>query len=561
MRKNIIAGVVFTFFSMSLTAQISVTTTNTPADLVNNILLGNGVLASNISFIGEPSQKGYFNAMTGCNIGFTEGILLSSGNVSDCVPPNQPDNGTFNNPGDPDLLTVAQSVTSNPSSGMISETFDAAILEFDFVPDGNEVSFSFVFASEEYLSYVNEIFNDAFGFFISGPGISGPYAAPVGFPNGAANLALIPGTTDPITISTIYPFIDAANPGLNASYYIGTPQGHSFNGFTIPIDITFSVLCGETYHFKFAVADCEDDFLDTGVFLKAGSFNSEPLQLSTSSETNDQNIVEGCSKSTLYFTRNICQKDFGLNININYGGTASAGDLINLPSSVTIPINDTIAQFNYEAVIDNLTEGNESFEVYLNWEDKYGNPYFDTLYFTLVDGQPKAEFSLLDSLACNPAILSFSNESLYSSTFEWIVDSQGSTTVIGNANYSNIINNESTVTLIAKNGYDICNDTISETFILPTCVGAGNVFTPNNDNANEEYFLNVVNAKSIYLVILDRWGNIMFEKKGDMVDQPTWNGTTLSGNQVNDGVYFYRYEVIGSKDELLTGHGFVQVIH
>jgi gliding motility-associated-like protein len=340
-------------------SQIIIDNTPTPVDLVTNTLIGPGLVTSNITFTGNAQQRAFFDG-TGSNIGLADGVFLSSGNVGDVVPPNQPTTGTFGAPGDPDLLTVAQSVTSNPQAGLINVTQDAAILEFDFVPNGDLVVFNFVFASEEYTTYINTQFNDAFGFFISGPGYAGPFASPAAFPNGAENLALIPGTTDPITISTIHP-------GLNAQYYIGTPVGHSFNGFTIPIEIRFDVICDSTYHFKFAVADCVDDFLDTGVFLEGGSFQAIPVDLSL--ETNvgngqfgDSVIFEGCGTSADFvFTRPSCQSGDSLYVEVDISGTATNGvDYALIPDSVLFLPGSTEVIILFDAFQDGIFEGYES---------------------------------------------------------------------------------------------------------------------------------------------------------------------------------------------------------
>jgi len=55
------------------------------------------------------------------------------------------------------------------------QTFDASILEFDFIPQSDTLKFNYIFGSEEYPEYVNSGYNDVFGFFISGPGIAGPF--------------------------------------------------------------------------------------------------------------------------------------------------------------------------------------------------------------------------------------------------------------------------------------------------------------------------------------------------------------------------------------------------
>ena len=274
----------------------------TPTQLVQNTLIGPGLVTSNITFSGNLQQIGFFDE-NGSNLGLDSGVVMSSGYVANITPPNNPST-TIGGPGDADLLATAQSVTSNPSSGSITSTNDAAVLEFDFVPTGDVVVFNFVFGSEEYLTYVNTSFNDVFGFYITGPNPNGPDY------NGD-NLAIVPNTNEPITISTIHP-------GLNGQYYIDNPSnsGISYNGYTIPIEIRFDVICDSTYHFKFAVADCQDGILDTGVFLDGGSFQAIPVDLTLETnigEYGDSVIVEGCGvEADFIFSIPSCQSSDSL---------------------------------------------------------------------------------------------------------------------------------------------------------------------------------------------------------------------------------------------------------
>lgn len=553
--KTFLSFSALTLCSVYSGAQITVDSSPTAIDLVTNTLIGPGVNVSNITFTGQATQKGRFTAGTS-NIGLTGGIMFSSGDVNDCVPPNNPSTG-FGGAGDADVLATAQSVTTNPESNNISTSADAAVLEFDFVPDGSVVSFSFVFASAEYTTWVNSVYNDAFGFYISGPN-------PSGGSYNMDNLAVVPGTNEPITISTIYPFIDATNPGLNEQYYIGTPTGHSFPGFTIPIEISFPVVCGEVYHFKFAVADCgefDDDILDTGVFLEEGSFQSNPIALSTESQTSDNSIIEGCADLKINFERDPCQAINEFSAYLTYGGTIDLNqDFVSLPDSVYLAVGQTLNQLTLIAQEDNVTEGNETIIIYAAWEDAYGNPYFDTLQFVIKDGKPRATFSTSQELGCDPQNIQFTNESAYSLSFNWIVDNNAPVTTVGNQPFTGFISHQSTLTLVAKNEYPICNDTIQETFIFPTCIAPPNVFTPNNDGANDFYFIQIKNYISIEVSILDRWGNVIFSGSGDSTSTPSWNGQTKNGNPANEGVYFYKYNAINSFEEEVEGHGFLELI-
>ena len=333
--------------------QIVVNNSSTVQQLVQDVLIGNGVSATNVTFDGLISQIGDFDG-SASNIGLPYGIVMSSGDVAEIVPTGFPSTNT-SGAGDNDLLLTAQSVTSNPASQSINSTNDAAILEFDFIPLGDSVRFNFVFASEEYLTYVNTQFNDVFGFYISGPGFAGPYSSPPGFPNGSENLAVVPGTSEPITISTIHP-------GMNAAYYIDNSIGttHSFNGFTVPITIEFQVVCGETYHFKFAVADCQDGILDTGVFFEGGSFTSDVVEVSFTTVSGDTSIIEGCTNADIVFSRPSNNTTDSLTVSFDATGTAIEGaDFGTLGNSVTfLPGEDSVILSLWPNV-DGITEGVE----------------------------------------------------------------------------------------------------------------------------------------------------------------------------------------------------------
>jgi gliding motility-associated-like protein len=248
-------------------SQLVTNSTNTVAYYVQNTLLGSGVTVSNITINGGPAnvsnpQIGEFNAVnTTPFLGIDSGLVLASGDIAVAVGPNN--SGSFSlgggnlGFGDPDLDLL---------EGTGSGTNDAIVLEFDFIPTGDTLSFDFVFGSEEYPEFVNGGFNDAFGFFISGPGIVGPYS------NSAINIALVPGTSVPVTI-------DNVNSGSNASYYVDNtintgPQSIQFDGYTTPITAIGLVQCGLQYHIKIAIADVGDAAWDSGVFIEGGSFSS-----------------------------------------------------------------------------------------------------------------------------------------------------------------------------------------------------------------------------------------------------------------------------------------------
>ena len=286
--KNLLSFLLF-LATYNLSAQIIIDN-NSPYDdplwLVDNVLLGGGIAASNIIYQGDSSQIGWFNAVN-TNLGLDSGVVLCTGDVYEL----DPDTAIFPNVIsivlDPDLLLVANSVP-----GMIGQTFavtsvnDIAILEFYFIPTSDSLSFKYAFGSEEYFAWENSAFNDVFGFFLSGPGITGPWSSPAGFPNGSVNLSVVPNSLPPlpITISTIHNGQNGVITPINQQYFVPN-QGTALDtiatadGLTTVLTARALVQCGETYHIRLAIADGTDQGLSSFVWLDAGSFYSPELEI------------------------------------------------------------------------------------------------------------------------------------------------------------------------------------------------------------------------------------------------------------------------------------------
>lgn len=312
----------------------------TAEELVEDIFV-KGVCKNifNIEAQGTNGSFGYFE-QGGEVIGLEKGIILSTGKITNAEGPNNDSgkSGKFNVPSrDPDLIQLAGSDT----------IMDVTALEFDFTPLDSNVTFRYVFASEEYCEYVDNVFNDVFGFFISGPGISG------GFSDNAENVALIPGTRDFVTINSI-------NHLRNADYYIGNEREEDanqcginyapsdlrnliqFDGFTKVLTAQLSLIPCETYHLKLVVADVGDDSWDSAVFLESESFNiGGELELSSKSLINQDTIPEGCNYGSFVVSRLPDADDSApITIGIRVSNNSSAVEGVDfepLPDSVTIP--------------------------------------------------------------------------------------------------------------------------------------------------------------------------------------------------------------------------------
>ncbi len=277
--KKIAAHLVFTmacFCAFKINAQLAINTyyPSQADSVVQNIFFGPGVgSVSNVSFTGVPGALGSFTGTS--NLGFSDGIILCTDNCN--YIPNTASSqisGPNNALGDPQL----QSIATNPVQ-------DASVLEFDFAPATDTLKFSYVFASEEYPEYVCSYFNDVFGFFISGQN-------PAGGTYSNYNVALIPGSTLPVSINSVNPGIVGSSgggtncTGLNQSLsysnlYVNNMGGTTviFDGLTTVLQITIPVVVCDNYHIKLAVGNVGDGIFDSGVFLQSNTFGGGPPRI------------------------------------------------------------------------------------------------------------------------------------------------------------------------------------------------------------------------------------------------------------------------------------------
>ncbi|MEY8849848.1 choice-of-anchor L domain-containing protein, partial [Psychroserpens sp. XS_ASV72] len=241
-------------------------TTYTVEELVIDVLIDSPCAQiSNITFstgtnFGEDNGIAYFSNPDG-GFPFTDGLLLTSGDASQAAGPNTNfvSSGTGAWPGDPFLAGITGETSNN-----------ATIVEFDFVPLNDELSFDFLMASEEYDGNFECTFSDAFAFLLTD--MSGT----------TTNLAVVPGTNDPILVTNIHP--DNGNcPAVNEQYFGEYIPDNlppiSFDGRTAVFTAYSTVNIGETYHIKLVIADARDNIYDSGVFLKAGSFDIGEVDL------------------------------------------------------------------------------------------------------------------------------------------------------------------------------------------------------------------------------------------------------------------------------------------
>ena len=398
-------SVLFAFICISFTSLAQTTDQSlTIEQYVTDVLVGDGVNVSNITYLGGEEQLGY---MSGAEAVFTvgSGLVLSTDNALNLTDPSCGTNmctGCLGGGTDQDLLNVANSVPPLIGQGFsVSSVNDLCVLEFDFEAGGDSIAFNYVFGSDEYLEWVNSSYNDIFAFFLSGPGIVGPYDAPAGFPDGAINIAQVPNSDPmlPITISSV-------NDVTNPEYYIDNfnNNGICIDGYTEAFTASAQVQCGETYHIKLAIADGSDGALESFVILEEGSFASNAINIVANASIEgadvflgDTTVVEGCNDATFTVVR---PDDSDLDtIFLNVYGTADMGnDFSNTFSEVVMEPGQSSADVTLGVINDNVNEGPE----WVTLEYVYVNGCGDTIVSsaTIVIMDPNPITLLTDPVGC-----------------------------------------------------------------------------------------------------------------------------------------------------------------
>ncbi|MDA3909898.1 MAG: choice-of-anchor L domain-containing protein, partial [Bacteroidales bacterium] len=379
-------------------AQINITNyaVNTNAEVANAMvdsLVGDGVTFSNASFTGvrnssDGFQIGYYqnSGITETEMGMTRGVTLTSGDIDNIPLTLTEDPGASNSfatgysssiPGE--IRKSTESINDMDVLAGAASWYNGAILEFDFVPEGDSIVFKYVFGGEEYSDNTNftnyqcSPYNDKFGFLISGPGVNGG----AGYDNDARNIARLSNGSE-VGINSVNDGVVGSSGSPNGPSYCsnentdwvegtpspefgGTIQGTKPNGNTIVLNATQGGLTpGQNYHIRLLIADVSDATYDAVVYIESGSFSSPPTGLTL--EANPQSICLGESTYVVANTAELVPpityewSDGTVNTTSNAADSILVAPTVNTTYSVTVTDSDAGTAF----------VGNESLEITVN---------------------------------------------------------------------------------------------------------------------------------------------------------------------------------------------------
>jgi len=291
-------------------AQLRIDTSIRAVEIVNKWLLQSGgqLIVSNVRYKGSRASMGTF-INESPEVLLNKGVILSTGNVFDARGPNNQRNTGTKGSGlqDLDIQSIATS-TSN----------DAASLEFDLISLRDSISFTYVFASEEYPEYVNKGVNDLFAFFVSEVG---------GNSYRPTNIARLPNSRTVVNI-------DNVNHIVNHQYFLPSDFLHAHDldfwsnhremfmrsqifEFTIPLEAKVKLRAGVKYHLKIAISDVGDRYFDSAVMIKAHSLSAKGDQIPDAEKLVKREISQRFKSNNGIELKNDLSFDLSIHFNSN----------------------------------------------------------------------------------------------------------------------------------------------------------------------------------------------------------------------------------------------------
>ena len=337
---------------------LAINSSLTPEELVA-ILVGEEGEFSNVTLAGATQAAGSFSGGITEGLGLQDGVILSTGNIANASGPNNSPNTSteFGEPGDTDLDVLIDPQT----------TQDAIVLEFDFIPTKSEITVQFVFASEEYPATT---LNDVFGLFVN-----------------RENVAFVPGTTDPISVANV-------NSETNSAFFQNNDFGDEapfetqFDGFTSVITARAAVTPGVTNNIKIAIADANDDEVDSAVFLAADSFG-DPQGPAIQFAAAEFNGEEGTLAEIIVIRTGDTSDTVGATISLSEGTATELEDYDNSPIAVEFAPGQSIQTVQVPLLLDLFVEEPETINLLLTSPTGGANiGLLETTTLTIEDRDP-----------------------------------------------------------------------------------------------------------------------------------------------------------------------------
>ncbi|MCU0827220.1 MAG: choice-of-anchor L domain-containing protein [Tabrizicola sp.] len=304
--------------------------TNVSALQLAEAMFGPSITIVSATYTGAPESAGIYTQGDTIAPEVTPsdtGVILSTGRATDFTNST----GAANQSASTGINTAGVDGNANLNSIAGAATYDAAIFEATFIPQGSVLTMQITFSSEEYLEYVGSGFNDAIGIWVNGE-----------------KAQLTVGDGD-VSINNI-------NPGSNGNLYVDNASGQyntEMDGFTVTLTLKAPVVAGAQNQIVIGIADGGDAFYDSNLLIAGDS-------IQTAVVAQDDTFSLGLGNQTVVdLTGNDSANGGTLTITKINGVPVTAGDQVQLPSGLMVQVN---ADGTITVVADNTdTAGPESF--------------------------------------------------------------------------------------------------------------------------------------------------------------------------------------------------------
>ena len=166
--------------------------------------------------------------------------------------------------------------------------------------------------------------------------------------------------------------------------------------------------------------------------------------------------------------------------------------------------------------------------------------------------KPTADFESTSNVFFHDLPITFQNNSLNASTYEWTFGDGNNSTLV---HPSNTYNKPGMyhITLIATDTKG-CIDTIVKPINIEEAwyLYIPNTFTPDGNQFNNDFRISTVGIKAIQIQLYNRWGELIFEAFDPKF---IWDGT-YNGRIVNNGTYTYKinFTTNSGREQRRLGH-------
>ena len=310
--------------------------TNATAQQMAEEIFGDGVTVTTATYSGDALSSGIYSGADTTTPGVApadSGVILSTGYARDFTNSD----GSTNTNQRADTTTNTSGVDGDADFNTLAgtQTYDASILEFEFIPDGDTLTIDFVLSSEEYPEFVNSQYNDVVGVWVNG------VEAQVSIGDGTASIGNINDGTENI-------YVDNTGDNFNTE----------MDGFTITLTFVAPVNAGEVNTLKIGVADTSDVAYDTNLLIAGGS-----VQTAVVAQDDQEDIAIGTTRVIDVLENDSTAAGGTLSITHINDQQVAAGDTVTLTTGQQITLNadgtlTVVTDGDLETVYFNYTADN-----------------------------------------------------------------------------------------------------------------------------------------------------------------------------------------------------------